>query len=334
MSIILDIDSSVRFWRLTYPGNRAPKAALTDAPQWNALKRGEAAAACERFGIDNLRDSEGRMHFLGFERSSRRSSSTYAVHAWGGPVPPGSFYELQEGLFVESPSFMFLQAASILSLHKLIAFGDELVGLYSFNPNAKRGFTKRTVPLENKKHLETYLGSVGVCRGRTRALQALPHIVERSASPMETYDEATMCLPYRYGGYGVYKPTMNLPLMFNDRAARIAKRKNAYLDMGWEGVKLDVEHHGKYDHESSEAVISDRARVNAIEEMGYEVIELTGELVGNVMAYEYIVERIARLVGKRIDRNRLGYLPQRLELRRELSFWNSSSGAIRQSSDS
>ena len=145
---------------------------------------------------------------------------------------------------------------------------------------------------------------------------------------METFDEMTMCLPYRYGGYGIPKPTMNLHVPLTSKAKRIYKRENCYLDMGWPSVLLDVEHHGKLDHSSAQDAVSDRARVNALKEMGYEVVELTFDQVKDLVAYEYIIERIARIHGKRIATRYLGSTPERVALRKELFEWNASYGEI------
>ena len=114
----------------------------------------------------------------------------------------------------------------------------------------------------------------------------------------------------------------------SSRAARIAKRKKCYLDMGYSKYALDVEHHGKLDHSTDEEKDSDRDRVNGLKEMGLEVIELTSNEVGDLFVYEYIIQRIAGIMGKRLRKDKLGATPERLKLRRELSEWNHSSGAI------
>ena len=224
---------------------------------------------------------------------------------------------------------MFLQAATILDLPTLVAFGDELCGLYCFDEREERGFSRRKKPLTSKAALRSYLAQAVGCRGRRQSLQALQYLIERSASPMETYDEITMCFPYVRGGYCLLQPVMNHPVPLNWKAARIAKRKTCYLDLGYPDHHLDVEHHGKLDHASDEAKTSDFARVNALKEMDYEVIELTWEQVGDLFSYEYIVQRVARILGKRLPRQVLGATEERLQLRRALAAWNASSGHVR-----
>ena len=99
--------------------------------------------------------------------------------------------------------------------------------------------------------------------------------------------------------------------------------------MSYKDYPLDIEHHGKLDHSSDAEKESDFARVSGLKEMGYEVIELTYAQVADLFAYEYIIQRIARLLGKRIRKYALGATPARIRLRREVREWNSSSGRIR-----
>ena len=124
-------------------------------------------------------------------------------------------------------------------------------------------------------------------------------------------------------------PTMNECINLTDKAARIARRNKCFLDMGYSSYSLDIEHHGKNDHSSDEERQSDRARVNGLKEMGFEVIELTIEQVADLIAYELIIKRAARILGVRLQTRDLGPKPARLALRNRIFEWNESSGAIR-----
>ena len=331
MNLIFDIASSIDFWRKKYPANRAPKAPAQLLPPSDCATRiADIRALVEsRNARDLCGIGGGKLDVLAFNTSRCRQSEYRAVHEWRGPIPEGSFYELCPNVFVESPPFMFLQAASILSLSSLIAFGDELCGFYSFDQREARGFRRRSMPLATKQELARCLDQAKGCRGSAQARKALDLIVEKSASPMETFDEMTIALPYRHGGYSMRTPEMNQEITLTWKAARIAKRSKCFLDMGFLPIPLDLEHHGKLDHSSEEEIASDRARVNALKEMGLEVIELTIDQVSDLVAYELIIQRIARILGKRLPKDQLGATPQRLALRKDLFSWNASSGKIR-----
>lgn len=328
MLLVFDIPSSVAFWRKAYPLDKSPQGPVALPLQACACKWADVREIAAQLSYNEQLMHNGKFYLLGFSENCRRKSLRHTVHTLGDTLPFGSFYELKPGIFVESPEFMFLRAASVLPFAQLIAFGDELCGLYSFAPEEKRGFRKRKAPLCKIAQLQHYIASSKGRRGHSRASAALPFVVERSASPMETFDEMTMCLPYRYGGYGIPQPIMNLPVSLDQKASRISSRSKCYLDMGWEHQHLDVEHHGKLDHSSEEDRMSDRARVNALKVMGFEVIELTHDQVDDLFAYEYIIEYIAGKLGKRIDKAQRGAIDSRIALRNELRSWNASSGEI------
>ncbi|MBQ9002549.1 MAG: hypothetical protein IJ087_11920 [Eggerthellaceae bacterium] len=264
-----------------------------------------------------------------FDRSQRRISNSHVVHAWTGPVPEGSFYQFDPHVFIASPEFIFLAAAGMLDFRALVALGNELCGLYGFDKMQQRGFRMRAEPVSFSERLNEYLRQAQGCHGVRAAKSALHYIVDRSASPMETLVEMLMCLPYRLGGYGLWKPSMNHEVPLDGLAARIAKRSSCYADVCWPSARLDVEYHGEYDHSGSDAQLSDRARVIGLREAGFEVIELTREQVSDPQAFEGIVSMIAKVIGKPIRKEKLGMTRERIELRRTLAAWNRSSGRVR-----
>lgn len=331
MNLVFDIASSIEFWRQRYPTNRKPKPPLSIAPNNAAYLKSDIMALMPDW-VDNqfLEPTGGIFHALAFDAHRCKTLKEISVHIWTDPIPEGSFYELQPNVYVESPAFMFLHAASILDFASLIAFGDELCGLYSFDAREKRGFRKRKFSLITSAGLLHFLETAKNCRGAKRALRALGYVVDNSASPMETFDEMTMCLPYRLGGYGFPCMNMNEEITLTARAARIAKRNKCRLDMGYKDLFLDIEHHGKLDHSTDEEKESDFARVSGLKEMGFEVIELTKAQVGDLIAYEIIIQRIAKeKLHKRLRKSALGATPERLALRKALFTWNNSNGRIR-----
>ena len=330
MDLVFDIASSAEFWRQRYPLDREPgPAPLLEPAECASRLEDVFSLAPQWVGDDLLAPNDGVFNVLVRDTLLKRRTQKHAAHVWSGNIPEGAFYQIKPHVLIESPPFMFLQAAGILSLPRLIAFGDELCGLYSFDKREERGFRKRKKPLVKKVRLEHFVRSAKGCYGQHRALQALPHLVDNSASPMETLDEMLMCLPYRYGGYGIPQPTMNEEVPLTLGAARIAKRDKVRLDMGFAAFELALEHQGEYDHSRPAKKASDRARTNALIEMGFTVLELTNDQVRDLMTFELIVKHVARIVGKRLKSRDLGPIPVRTALRRELFDWNHSSGRIR-----
>lgn len=334
MDLVFDIATSAGFWREWYPANRAPKPPEPVVLSQCAFREEDVMRLAPAWAARNASPGDGSMHLMVFEPGQRRRSQVHVTHVWSGAVPEGSFYRLGESQVVTSPAFMFLAAGATLSLPALVAFGCELCGCYSFDAREERGFRTRSEPLLTPDQLRLFLAGAQGCRGYRRAVSALPHVVAGSASPMETFDALAMSLPYRLGGYGLAKPAMNYEVKLSEKAARIARRATCYADMCYidtsrADLKIDIEHHGKLDHSSDEDRASDRARVNGLKEMGFEVVELTKDQVYDLVAFEYIVERLAKLLGKRIRKDKLGPIPARLAFRKEVLAWNRSSGRLR-----
>lgn len=329
MALIFDIGISSEFWRRKYPLTRAPENPLPMPPNDIECSMAAIDALAPPWAHEFAEDRNQPIDLLVLDNATRQKSAIHKTYSWTGSAPEGSFYLLTPGTLVESPEFMFLRAAKLLSIEQLIAFGGELCGLYSFDESQDRGFRRREVPLATKERLGRFLDKAAGCAGIKAAQRALAYVAERSASPMETFDVMTMCLPYKLGGYCIPQLAMNEKVPLTPRAALIARRKNCYLDMGDVDKRLDIEHHGRLDHSRDEDKESDRDRVNGLKEMGFEVIELTSNEVGDLFVYECIIERIAGLLSKKISKDKLGALPARLRLRKELMLWNRSSGKIR-----
>lgn len=330
MDLVFDIASSAEFWRQRYPLDRKPgPAQLLEPTECISNMEDVFELAPSWVDAEFLAPNDGLLHVLVRDSSDKRRTSKHVAHVWSGPIPEGAFYQLKPHVFIESPPFMFLHAAGILSLPRLIAFGDELCGLYSFDERQERGFRIRNVPLVTKTRLDYFVRSAKGLYGQRHALKALSYIVDNSASPAETADEMLMCLPRRYGGYGIPQPTMNEEVPLTPEAARIAKRGSVRLDMGYADFSLALEHLGDHDHSDKARRASDRARTNALIEMGFTVLELTNDQVTDFMTFELIAKRVAQIVKKPLKSRDLGPTPARTTLRRELFGWNYSAGKIR-----
>lgn len=144
---------------------------------------------------------------------------------------------------------------------------------------------------------------------------------------METAIEMRNSLPCKkLGGYGLPMPAMNQAISLGPTAKRIAGRATCYADICYSEAKLDIEYHGRFDHDNANAFDSDRARVNGLIEEGYEVIEITSQQYLNFKRYEAIAQHIGRRLGRPIRSENLGYLEERINLCNILLNWNRSGG--------
>ena len=327
MELIVSHMSAADFWRTVYPPGRVPGAAE------GVLSGGDLA--CNEEDIWQIAPSwvtpsflareGGILHVLVESREQRRLSSSHMTHLWSSAIPDGALYMLGGGAYVSSPAFTFLQLANSLDLIQLICYGCELCGTYAFDEYADRGFNTRRKPLVNKELLAGFICEMEGAPGAKRAHSALRYIVEGSASPRETIGALQLSLPFRYGGYGIGGFVMNLDVPL-EGSARLMYHKNPRVDICFPEQQLAVEYLGLYDHSGDEALGSDRGRTLALEEMGFEVIELTKLQLDNLLPFEVVVLRIAKILGKHIKRKYRGALPERLKLMRTLREWNGNSG--------
>ena len=333
MDLVFDIATSMEFWRRVYPADRVPKPAGSVTMGDCACSRKDVERLLPAWATDDfLAPLGGVVHVTVFDVREKRKSATCVVHVRNGRLPEGSHYRLNDSALIASPAFIFLCAATVLNFSALVALGCELCGFYGFDSSRSRGFRKRRAPLLTVERLRAFLEQARHYRGWKTATRALPFIVERSASPMETFDVLAMCLPYRYGGYSLRKPIMNEAVELTSKAAHVAKRSVCYPDMCYidakRRLKVDIEHHGKFDHSTDDDWDSDRARVNGLKEMGFEVIELTNSQVKDLETFEIIIQRIAKLIGKQVRKEHCGATPARLEFRRAVIEWNRSYGRL------
>ena len=326
--LLLSHMTSADFWRKVYPTDKVPAEPNCTVPRESLTCSAEETWCIAPSWITPgfLSDENGIVHLTVCDRNDRRKSSSHICHLWKNDFPGGSFYRLSDEVYVASPAFTFLQLAQELSLAQLVAYGNEICGLYSFDSAHERGLRQRDAALTTVEKLRSYVDNARGFRGQVKAAKAVAMIAPNSASPLETTVEMLQCLPYRYGGYGLPIPTMNCKVQLSDEAASIARRSYVKADICWPANKIDLEFHGEHDHASTQALHSDRARTNALSLMNYRVIEITSHELFDLGAFEAITREIGDLLGKRVAKEYRGALPQRVALRQTLFDWNRASG--------
>ena len=257
-----------------------------------------------------IEQSGGSVHGLVFHQGYHKRADGPRWHLWQ-TVPEGAFAPAGEKSFVSSPEFCFLQMASVLSLPELVMLGMELCSGYCLDPSEDEGLGKRNVPLTSREKLAGFLARASGLRGYRQAQKALAFVLNHAASPMETAVVMLLHLPYRYGGYGLPAPTLNLAIPLKGQARKLYGAAECYGDICWEKPPLDLEYLGVEAHVGSAKMIADRSRTLAIAEMGFEVIEITKEQVFDLEAFDIIARRIAKTLGHRLRKENRGITPER-----------------------
>lgn len=235
MTIILSHDSALEHLRsLAFASDGAVTSVRPERD--HAMSSAEAIdIGDQRLGLHSL-----PYHVLVGSGRARGRQARIVNHVCSQRLPKGSFRSIKRGFSVACPELCFIQMAETLSPVKLIELGFELCGSYSIDENDMRGFTGRGA-LMSTASLQRYLQKASGIKGTQAAKRALPHIIDGSASPMETKLAMLLSLPASYGGFGLPKPRLNHPVITKDESAYDGKRH--YLcDLYWPDSKLAIEY--------------------------------------------------------------------------------------------
>ena len=307
------------YWRLIAARGRSPVrvSRILEPGRYAYTERQELDCRPNWADPELIQYSGGCVHPLVFNRDRRKSEGSQAWHLWN-KAPRDAFSPAGEGSFVASPEFCFLQMASVLSFSELVLLGMEFCGFYCLDPTEDEGFGKRPVALTSCARIRDFLAENEGARGRRAAEVALSYVADGAASPMESAIYLLLVLPYKRGGYGLPRPLLNYEIKLDEKARKLSGGRSCWGDLCWPDSHLDLEYLGRPSHEGANNMLSDRRRTLAIEEAGYEVIEITKEQVFDLVAFDIVARRIAAKLGKRLDTKKCGVAPERQALSRVL----------------
>lgn len=239
------------------------------------------------------------LHLLTDSHHRWGSAENCVIHTLAGTNDlPSLFLELEPGLCATSPELTFIMAARDFDLIDQILLGYEFCGCYSLGSAFNRSLEMRH-PLTCVERIEETTQMIGRVRGVAQARRALQFVLDGSGSPQETALALMLCLPKRYGGFGLPRPQMNLSLKLGESASAVWGRGNAF-DLVWAEKKVVVEYDGREGHSTFDQIERDSARRNALLVEGYTVFALTKSQLGNADAMRSIVEAVADRLGFRL----------------------------------
>lgn len=312
-------ETALWYWRMVSPRCLSPRrvSRTLSAKSYVHSDHQEESHRPSWLEPDLLALCSGVTHPLVFQKTALHSDTTQRWHLWGN-VPRDAFSPAGEGSFVASPEFCFLQMASVLSFSELVLLGMEFCGFYCLDPTEEEGFGRRPVALTSCARIRDFLAENEGARGRRAAEVALSYMSDGAASPMESAIYLLLCLPYKRGGYGLPRPFLNYQIKLDEKARKLSGGLPCWGDLCWPDDHLDLEYLGRPSHEGADNMMSDRRRTLAIEEAGYEVIEITKEQVLDLVAFDIVVRRIAAKLGKRLNKSKCGITPERQTLAKVL----------------
>ena len=269
------------------------------------------------------------LHIMLGKADLRRACQDMKQHVFTGKTPVGSFYSVDDTLFVSSPEFCFTQMANILPLVRLIDLGYELCGSYSMHTagdphTSARGFHLRE-PLTSKKKLEAFASRMPGVKGHQKTVRAMRYILEGSASPMETKLSMLLTLSYQLGGFGLPKPELNARIVPRKADRRITNKEFYICDLFWPDKGIAVEYNSNQFHTGSTHITDDAKKSNTLTAMGIRVIPVTAQQIFDNYEFERVARVIAKRLGKRLVYKNPGFAAAHDNLRDILnieSWWS------------
>lgn len=305
MHIFLSHKSALEFWA---SGAGARILALRSepgrSPSWR--KRDALPRGC-KVTFEDVREMLDEhpgvltmpLHVVVPAETARCRSRQAVCHVNSGTFPRGSFVRIGKGAFASSPELCFVQMAVELSLPALIRLGFELCGTYGIAAIGRVDYA-RTAPFTTLARLTRFVESAGSMQGVAKAREALRHIVEYSASPMETALAMLLCLPVRMGGYALPAPQMNHGVNPSKRRRFVADSRCYYCDLAWPEANIALEYDGFEFHSKQSKMADDAVRKAKLLERGVTAVSLTKGSVRNLIELDRVATVVAKRLGRRL----------------------------------
>lgn len=241
---------------------------------------------------------EGPVHLLVDTPEKRRTNSHLVAHLCARTLPDGSFCSIEDGVCVASPALTFVEMSKQMPLIDLIEYGYELCGTYSIDQSEDAGFIQGRA-LTTSEHVARFAAAAVEISGAKRARQAAGHLVDGSASPMETTLSMNLTLPSILDGYQLCNPLLNHRLDISEFSGGAMGRESLVCDLYWPSAKLDVEYDSDMFHLGERQRGLDSSRALVLDQLGVKVISVTRSQMAGVEEFELVVSAIREALGLR-----------------------------------
>lgn len=222
---------------------------------------------------------------------NRIKTQALLPHVIPNGIPPSSFVQLSDYLYVICPELAFLLAAPDSSLVNLIRIGCDLCAIYRSDSFSNYAQVDRT-PVTNQKNLSEYLANASNISGIKKARQAARYVLDNSNSPMESIIASVLNTPFFLGGGGMNDLHLNKIVRLSERGASSLGRSTCKVDIAYSSEKKAIEYDSNLVHLTPEQHAYDKKRVNALLLSGYEVFTITYD---HLCSYDKIDELILDL---------------------------------------
>lgn len=261
------------------------------------------------------------------------------VHIKRTLLPEKSFYRLDDNVYVASPELCLMQLATKLTEPQVVKLALEMCGTYAIDETANddsgfydwreedddAGIIKRP-PLTTAARLKAYASKLYRPNSKARSVHFLRYVVNGSASPRETALYMLLCMPLRFGGYGLAIPELNRRIKLTLQEQLMVGARHFDCDLYWRSKHTAVEYDSKKHHSAEEKQQRDAIRRNMLQYKGTRVIVATRIQVNKEGRFDSLARQIGRAIGKRFRTPTREHILARQQLREVLFDWDVISG--------
>lgn len=152
--------------------------------------------------------------------------------------------------------------------------------------------------------------------------RAAMFMLDNSASPMETSLVILICLPRRYGGYGLPPACLNHAITPPGYARSVMSKSFYKCDLYWPDARLGVEYDSDEAHVGSDNIAADAKKRNALAYQHIEVVTITKQQVIHANELTKAVRVIAKKLGVRFPPLTADWMMKNAQLRSEVLDFN------------
>ena len=264
------------------------------------------------------------------------------THVRRTPLPERSFYRLDDGGYVASPELCLMQLATRLSEPQVVKLSLEMCGVYAIDPlesfddvfcdiggeDEQPGMVKRP-SLTSAAKIEAYAKRSYAPGSKARGRHFTSYVVDGSASPRETALYMLLCMPVRFGGYGLAKPELNKRIELTLKERLDVGAHHYDCDLLWTGKKrVAVEYDSKLHHSAAEKQELDAIRRNMLQYKNVKVVVATRKQVNKPTQFDKLARQIGKDIGKRFRIPEKEHIAARDQLREVLLHWDVVDGRL------
>ena len=254
----------------------------------------------------------------------RHQKIRLAAHRWNGPYPDGSVVRFSRSLYGCSAPVLYCQLQRGAPLARSVLLAYELCGTYAGGENSTLGSGLEAVTTVDA--LRSFAEAHPDFSGARKALKALAFVGNGAASAMEAGASTVICLPVRYGGFGLPVPALNFRMDLENRTI--------FIDLFWPDARIGIEYDSRTWHVGQHKFEQDSQRRNMSRAAGIELITVTKPEVQSVQAFEDIAEYIAKRLGKRARKKSAEFYEKHAKVRAEVfPFWRNEASSQMKDAD-